>query len=997
MTQHKRGSSKSNKISMDTFKNKLRTEVDKLILQYGHNKCGLMHKELCSGINSSISSVKNVFFKNKKNYEGHSFNEEWIRERRKFFDEIFHAHGFKNICFPRKLNSNLNINNLISNFILFCKKLDKDLEEAKKPGNYEKCKQYDTWINQQKSQFQHEFNKNVRELKINPVLNYFRSMKNSENFNPLHIYSSKINCEKIHNKEIKQEKIQSVPSSVSPKETKALENGKGSEEKKVLTVAKVEGEAKTKANLKESSSPNSSYDQTQRISTPNTQGNDSATSRVTYIDTKSTPPPVTVMSSKGSLPAQTHTHLSPIPATVSNSPQGPNEHKSSSSSPVLPSSTIPGILALPGPALSPRSPQGTFVTNPPEQTPGIPQSTQALPDLLPPSDKFPPSDPPVTEAKHKVPIQNVVSSSDVSKTPSVVTSPTLNTDTIAISSASSVIVSDPATDTKSTLPTGDPLVESQAPILDPSISSAPTLSTGITATIGTTTTKTTIAPGKADATPNMSTQQGPVFSTTEVSSISKPKDTNHEPSKNEHLGTLSPEGNQRSPSHSGKPGVTNTAIPAVTNSASAHTPSATIHMSDNNHEIFIKLIDSNKIPFVPEHPYNVSTLSSGTHGSGNSLNDGKVKEATILKKDITEKKDKNDNFNIAPEGLPSSISIIPTILIILTAFTVLFLLYKYTHFGLLLGRRRKKRKKKDLRKMFVIPEEAIYQSPYKTMHEWNNHNLGKQIMENDIQIKLLKIKRYKQTIKKKKKKKKTTLIEMHMEVLEEYKNDEWELHKGDFLEICLRGFINEKSDNYSKLPNTELTVKSTKNDKIIEDIQKQDILWNNWIEKHRNILEQWKEKEWFHILKNEWKKEQQIYKEKNDKLRENKLNEQEAHSIVSQKDMWKQWISKQAILIEKFNQEDWFKAMVYEQDKKKDYYGVNKYNENIIYTNISALQKKKTHHEHYKIKNIIEKLMVQMHMMILEECIKEEIIKNVELCIDNFIQDIHNQNNYNKK
>lgn len=110
--------------------------------------------------------------------------------------------------------------------------------------------------------------------------------------------------------------------------------------------------------------------------------------------------------------------------------------------------------------------------------------------------------------------------------------------------------------------------------------------------------------------------------------------------------------------------------------ASAHTPSATIHMSDNNHEIFIKLIDSNKIPFVPEHPYNVSTLSSGTHGSGNSLNDGKVKEATILKKDITEKKDKNDNFNIAPEGMPSSISIIPTILIILTAFTVLFLLYK---------------------------------------------------------------------------------------------------------------------------------------------------------------------------------------------------------------------------------------------------------------------------------------------------------------------------------
>ncbi|SBT53938.1 hypothetical protein POVWA1_065220 [Plasmodium ovale wallikeri] len=542
MTQHKRGSSKSNKRSMDTFKNKLRTEVDKLILQYGHNKCGLMHKELCNGINSSIFSVKTIFFKDNKNYDVQEFNEEWGRERKKFFDEIFHSHGFKNICFPRKLNSNLNINNLISNFILFCKKLDKDRQEAEKPGNYEKCKQYDTWINQQKTQFQRDFNRNVTELKINPVLNYFRSMENSEKFNPLHIYSSKINCEKIHNKEITKEKIHHVPSRAPPKETTPLKKEKRSEEKKVLTVAKVEeGEAKTKGKLKELSPPNSSNDQSHRISTPNTQGNDSATSRVTYIDTKSTPSPDTVMSSKGSLPA-TQTHLSPIPGTLSNSPQEPTEHKSSSSSPDLSPSTIPGKHALPGPDLSARSPQDTFVIKPPEQIPDTPQSTQALPDLLPPSDKSSPPDPPVTEGKHEVTIQTVVSSSDVSKTPSVVTSPVLNTDKIGTSSASSVILPYPATDTKSTLPTGDPLVESQAPILHPSISTAPTLSTGIIATIGTTITKTTTAPGKADTTSTMSTQQGTVFSTTEVSSISEPKDTNHETSKNEPVGTLSPEG-----------------------------------------------------------------------------------------------------------------------------------------------------------------------------------------------------------------------------------------------------------------------------------------------------------------------------------------------------------------------------------------------------------------------------------------------------------------------
>ncbi|SBT53941.1 STP1 protein [Plasmodium ovale wallikeri] len=430
--------------------------------------------------------------------------------------------------------------------------------------------------------------------------------------------------------------------------------------------------------------------------------------------------------------------------------------------------------------------------------------------------------------------------------------------------------------------------------------------------------------------------------------------------------------------------------------ASAHTPSATIHMSDNNHEISIKQIDSNKIPFVPEHPYNVSTLSSGTHGSGNSLNDGKVKGATILKRDIIEKKEKNDNFNIAPEGLPTSISIIPTILIILTAFTVLFLLYKYTHFGLLLGRRRKKRKKSDLRKIFVIPEEAICESPYKTMHKWNNHNLGKQIMKNDIQMKLLEIKRYKQAIKKKKKKRKTTLIEMHMEVLEQNKNDEWEFHKGDFLEICLRGFINKENDFYSNLTHSDLTLNNIKNDKITEYIQKQEILWNNWIEDHRNILEQWKKEEWFHILKNKWIKEQQKNKEKNDKLQENILNEQETHSTVNQKDIWKQWISKQAALIDMFNKEDWFKSIVYAQDKEKDNYRINEYN-NITVTTENQLKNEKSNHEHCRSKNIIQKLMVQIHMMVLEECIKDEIIRNKELSIDNFIQNIHKQNNYDEK
>ncbi|SBT57949.1 STP1 protein [Plasmodium ovale wallikeri] len=97
-----------------------------------------------------------------------------------------------------------------------------------------------------------------------------------------------------------------------------------------------------------------------------------------------------------------------------------------------------------------------------------------------------------------------------------------------------------------------------------------------------------------------------------------------------------------------------------------------------------------------------------------------------------------------------------------------------------------------------------------------------------------------------------------------------------------------------------------------------------------------------------------------------------------------------------FNKEDWFKSIVYAQDKKKDNHRINEYNNNSV-TSKSELKNEKSNHEYSRSKDIIQKLMVQIHMMVLEECIKEEMIKQKELCIDNFIEDIHNQNNYDEK
>ncbi|SBT56539.1 STP1 protein [Plasmodium ovale wallikeri] len=391
-------------------------------------------------------------------------------------------------------------------------------------------------------------------------------------------------------------------------------------------------------------------------------------------------------------------------------------------------------------------------------------------------------------------------------------------------------------------------------------------------------------------------------------------------------------------------------------------------------------IDQQVSPTEVHHSPKIDAVSLASDRSGASVTSPNVNTKTATMDDSKVRTDKNDNPRIIPEEISSLTHIIPTLL--------------YTPFGFLLGRRRK-RKKQDLRRIFEKPEKPAYESPNITVHEWEDPNLVGQTVENDVYTKLLKINRYKQEIQKRKKKNKKTLIEVHMEVLEEYKTDDWELHKGDFLEICVRGFINEENETYQKFPNSKLTINNI-NEKTIEYIKKQDILWNNWIENHRNILEQWKKEEWFHILKNKWRNEEQKYKEKNDKLQENILNEQETHSIVSQKDIWKQWISKQATLIKMFNQEGWFKELVYAQDKEKDNYHINEYN-NVTVTTETQLKNEKSNHEHCRSENIIQKLMVQIHMMVLEECIKDEIIKQKELCIDNFIEDIHNNNNYDEK
>ncbi|SBS93628.1 surface-associated interspersed protein 8.1 (SURFIN 8.1), pseudogene (SURF8.1), partial [Plasmodium ovale curtisi] len=298
--------------------------------------------------------------------------------------------------------------------------------------------------------------------------------------------------------------------------------------------------------------------------------------------------------------------------------------------------------------------------------------------------------------------------------------------------------------------------------------------------------------------------------------------------------------------------VSQAPLSVITSQDSALTPSMTGDTIDNNPQTPTKQMDQQIKRTASKHPAKISVISSATDKNRDHVNASKDKTSSTTRDDSILRNNTNDNSNIIPEGFPPLMHIIPTLL------------------------NEKTKKKKNLRRIFGTPEEPAYKSIHKIAYEREGHNLGGQIMENDVYIKLININGYKKAIKKKKKKKKSTLIEVHMEVLEEYKNNEWELHKYYFLEICLQCFIYKENDIYSNFTNSELPVNNVKNEKTIQDIEKQENLWNYWIENHRDILEKWKEKEWFQILKNDWKKEKQTYQKEIYNLEENILKELKA-------------------------------------------------------------------------------------------------------------------------
>ncbi|SBS96718.1 STP1 protein [Plasmodium malariae] len=234
-----------------------------------------------------------------------------------------------------------------------------------------------------------------------------------------------------------------------------------------------------------------------------------------------------------------------------------------------------------------------------------------------------------------------------------------------------------------------------------------------------------------------------------------------------------------------------------------------------------------------------------------------------------------------------------------------------------------------------------------------------------------------------------------MEVLEEFRNEEWELKKGEFLAICLEVYIYEKHRSYPNLINGD----QMENIKCRNDVEEKKIIWNKWIEKHRNLSEKLKKEEWFNNLKSEWKKEKAKLKEI-EKLKYISTNENQKRShLEREKDAWREWISNNGKIVEHYLEQDWFKGLTNEFDNILDEYE-NEENENSVsLINIEEMEHNKNCEELYKYikKKLLSKLCVLVFMTILEECKKEKNVENKESYLDSSINECNSEKHSDRK
>ncbi|KAI4840595.1 hypothetical protein MKS88_000828 [Plasmodium brasilianum] len=240
-----------------------------------------------------------------------------------------------------------------------------------------------------------------------------------------------------------------------------------------------------------------------------------------------------------------------------------------------------------------------------------------------------------------------------------------------------------------------------------------------------------------------------------------------------------------------------------------------------------------------------------------------------------------------------------------------------------------------------------------------------------------------------------TIIEVHMQILEEYRNEEWEYTKGEFLEICLVLLTKGEHNTYPFLTNDELIIGNTKS---INQKEKQKILWNKWIEKHQNLADKLKKEHWFNNLKIDWKGELANLK-KREELKNDPDEIQNIPFSQREKDIWRQWILEKCIIIKQYIEQDLFNYLTAELQIIPDDYDNEKIEYSLPLINIGELSNKEDCQELYKYikKKLLTKLCILVLISVLEECKKEQDIEENESHFDNYIIEFKEKENSDSK
>ncbi|CRH02723.1 hypothetical protein PRELSG_1445700 [Plasmodium relictum] len=214
------------------------------------------------------------------------------------------------------------------------------------------------------------------------------------------------------------------------------------------------------------------------------------------------------------------------------------------------------------------------------------------------------------------------------------------------------------------------------------------------------------------------------------------------------------------------------------------------------------------------------------------------------------------------------------------------------------------------------------------------------------------------------------LIEIHMTEMKKQMKEACDLERENFFEICL-----------DKLKKDEKQQEDDINSDII--LERQSLLRNKWVQRYKMMKNIWKNEEWFKKLKEEWEKEKNKYlKATSGEIAKMREEIERTPIFEGEMEMWSKWIhnEKKITQLDTWSKEEWFKNLVEEQKKEEEKYKKEASTKYMIEGDnskgyLKSTEAKEVRNDKIEMetkKKLICKLWIEIHMMVVEECMKDE-------------------------